>query len=77
MLWVPTREWPDPDLKLAITLDVESGGWLVEMTTPGLVADRDPVYSRTVIPMHAIEQGTTDAYIDALLVMHFKLLGFT
>jgi len=47
------------------------------MTSPGLVADGDPVYSRTVIPMSAIEQGTTDAYIDALLVLHFKLLGFT
>jgi hypothetical protein len=27
--------------------------------------------------MHAIEQGTTDAYIDALFVMHLKFLGFT
>jgi hypothetical protein len=47
------------------------------MTTPALVADSEPAYSRTVIPMHAIEQGTTDAYLDALLAMHFKFLGFT
>jgi hypothetical protein len=47
------------------------------LITPGLIAQGDPVYSRTVIPMRAIEQGTTDAYIDALLVMRFKLLGFT
>jgi len=30
-----------------------------------------------VIPMHAIEQGTAGAYIDALLAMHMKFLGFT
>ena len=46
------------------------------MTTPPLVPAGEPTYSRTVIPMHAVEQGTTDAYVDALLLMHLKLLGF-
>jgi hypothetical protein len=45
------------------------------MSTPSLRGD--PVYSRTVIPMHAVEQGVTDAYLDALLAMHFRFLGFS
>ena len=45
------------------------------MTTPGFGAGQDPIYSRTAIPMHAIEQGRADAYIDALLAMHLKFLG--
>ncbi len=75
MLWSVTKEDPSPELKLAISLDVESGGWLLEMSTPSLLSDTGQVYSRTLIPMHAIEQGTTDPYIDALLGMHLKLLG--
>jgi len=77
LLWISTRQASNSELKLAISLDVESGGWLVEMTTPALVADGEPAYSRTVIPMRAIEQGTTDAYIDALFIMHLRFLGFT
>jgi hypothetical protein len=77
LLWISTRQASSCELKLAISLNVESGGWLVEMTTPALVADGEPTYSRTVIPMHAIEQDATDAYIDALFIMHLKFLGFT
>jgi hypothetical protein len=68
LLWIPTRNAPNPELKLAISLDVEGGGWLVEMITSSFTADGEPAYSRTVIPMYAIEQGTTDAYIDALFI---------
>ena len=75
MLGIATKEDANPELKLAISLDVESGGWLLEMSTPSLLSDTEPVYSRTIIPMYAIEQGTTDPYIDALLSMHLKLLG--
>jgi len=32
MLWLSSRE--GPALKLTISLDVDGGGWLVEMTTP-------------------------------------------
>jgi hypothetical protein len=45
------------------------------MTTPGVDPDREPTYSRTIIPMRVIEQGATDAYLDALLIMHLKFLG--
>ena len=45
------------------------------MITSSFTLDAEPAYSRTVIPMHAIEQGTTDAYIDALLAMHLTFLG--
>jgi hypothetical protein len=46
------------------------------MVSPSFTSDSEPAYSRTVIPMHAIEQGTTDAYIDALFIVHLKFLGF-
>jgi hypothetical protein len=55
----------------------KAGGWLVEMTTPALDPDGEPPYSRIVIPMRAIEQGVADDYVDALLWMHLKFLGFS
>jgi hypothetical protein len=75
VLWLPTREGAEQELKLTISLDVEGGGWLVEMTTPGLGASDTPVYSRIVIPMWAIEQDRTDEYVDALFRMHLRFLG--
>jgi hypothetical protein len=47
------------------------------MTTPALDPDGEPPYSRIVIPMRAIEQGVADDYVDALLWMHLKFLGFS
>jgi hypothetical protein len=47
------------------------------MTTPAFHPDGEPPYSRTVIPMRAFEQGITDDYVDALLCMHLKFLGFS
>ena len=67
MLWLPIREGADPELTLTISFDVDGGGWLVEMTTPGFGLNDAPVYSRTVIPMAAIEQDRTGEYVDALL----------
>jgi len=46
------------------------------MTTSPCLPGGEPTYSRIVIPMHAIEQGASDAYLDALLAMHLRLLGF-
>ena len=76
MLWLPRREGPGPELKLTIRLDVDGGGWLVEMTTPGAGQNDPPVYSRTLIPIWAIEQDRTDEYLDALLRLHLRFLGF-
>jgi len=75
MLWLPRREGPGPELKLTISLDVDGGGWLVEMTTPGSARSDPPVYSRTLIPMWAIEQGRTDEYLDALFRLHLRFLS--
>ncbi len=77
MLWFPLRDGADLDLelKLTISLDVDGGGWLAEMTTPGYHLNDPPVYSRTVIPMSAIEQNGTDEYVDALFRMHLRFLG--
>jgi hypothetical protein len=75
VLWLPTREGAEPELKLTISLDVEGGGWLVEMTTPSIGIDDEPVYSQILIPMSAIEQDRTDEYIDALFSMHLTFLG--
>jgi len=55
---------------------VDGGGWLVEMTTPGAGRSDPPVYSRTLIPMWAIEQGRTDEYLDTLFRLHLRFLGF-
>jgi hypothetical protein len=76
-LWLPTRDSPAAELTLAISLDVASGGWLVEMTTSSRAPGGEPTYSRTIIPVPAMEQGTHDAYLDALLIMHLRFLGFT
>jgi hypothetical protein len=61
---------------LTIDLDVDGGGWLIEMTTPASGLNDAPIYSRIMIPMAAIEQSRTDEYIDTLFAMHLKLLGF-
>lgn len=73
MLWLSSRE--GPELKLTISLDVDGGGWLVEMTTPGVGLGDPPVYSRTLIPIWAIEQDRTDEYLDALFRLHLRFLG--
>jgi hypothetical protein len=41
-----------------------------------LPAGRRATYSSIVIPMYAIEQDATDAYLDALLALHLRCLGF-
>jgi hypothetical protein len=80
LAWATTRKSATLEIRLAITLDVESGGWLVEMTTPsllaGLVAGDERIYSRTVVTIDTPEQDTTTAEVDALLIMHLKFLGF-
>jgi len=76
LLWIPTRDARTIELKLAISLDLEDNGWLVEMITSASDPNRPPTYSRVVIPMSAVERGTTDPYVDALLVMHLTFLGF-
>jgi hypothetical protein len=38
LAWATTRKSATLEIRLAITLDVESGGWLVEMTTASLLA---------------------------------------
>jgi len=43
------------------------------MTTPE--PRGTPAYSRVIIPMSAVERGTTDPYVDGLLVMHLAFLG--
>jgi hypothetical protein len=63
-------------LRLAITLDVSSGGYLVELSTPELWPLDNGVYSQTLIPFEA-ESDQSDAQLDALLTMHMKFLGFT
>jgi hypothetical protein len=55
---------------------VTGGGWLIEMTTSPCLPGGEPTYSSIVIPMHAIEQDATDAYLDALLALHLRCLGF-
>jgi hypothetical protein len=47
------------------------------MITPATDATRPPTYSRIVIPLSAVERGTTDPYVDALLAMHLTFLGFS
>jgi len=42
------------------------------MITP----DPPGAYSRILIPVSAVERGTTDPYVNALLVMHLTFLGF-
>ena len=74
-MWLPTREGDNAELKLTISLDVDGGGWLVEMTTPGRAPGDPPTYSRIVIPMAAIEQDRMDDYADALLAMHLRFMG--
>jgi hypothetical protein len=75
LLWLPARDGAGLELALTITLDVDSGGWLLEMTTPAFGATGTPVYSRIVLPMAAIEQGATDGYVDALFQMHLRFIG--
>ena len=62
-------------LRLAITLDVSSGGYLVELSTPELWPLDNGVYSQTLIALDA-ESGQSDAHLHALLAMHMKFLGF-
>jgi len=59
LLWLPTRENPDPELRLTISLDVESDGRLVEMISPGISLDDPPAYSQIVIPMSEVTGPTT------------------
>jgi hypothetical protein len=72
--------WNEPPeaaatLSLTIALDVASGGYLVELRTPGLWPLSGEVYSQTLIALD-VESEQWDAHLDALLAMHLKLLGF-
>jgi hypothetical protein len=66
---------------LAITLDVASGGYLVELITPELWPQGDQaqlsqVYSETLVPFDELESGASDERLKAFLAMHLKFLGF-
>jgi hypothetical protein len=62
-------------VKLAVTLDVASGGYLVELITPGPWPLADDVYSETLIPFGEIENETAHERLRALVAMHFRFLG--
>jgi hypothetical protein len=64
-------------VKLAITLDVAGGGYLVELITPELWPLSDDVYSETLVPFDEFETGAADEHLRAFLAMHLKFLGFS
>jgi hypothetical protein len=83
MLSSSTEFYREGPLGLTIGFNADRGGWVLELASPPLwmfmadpTAPRPPLlFSQVVVPVAAYESGDIEAYLDALLAIHFERLG--